>query len=155
MQSIVIVGAGFAGMYAALSAARLRDEQDVSPDTLEIAVVAPEPRLVIRPRLYERAPATMVGVVRHCTRNMDPTRGETSFDVRPPHLLPFCQGEATVTQEISMAQWVKTDLPEPVIRELEVLIRMAQALMGQPKTAEAPEEKIELGQYPGKVIGSL
>jgi NADH dehydrogenase len=56
----MIIGAGFAGMYAALSAARLRDEKGVSPDTLEIAVVAPEPRLVIRPRLYERAPETMV-----------------------------------------------------------------------------------------------
>lgn len=60
MQRILIVGAGFAGMYAALSAARLRDEQRVSRDTLEIAVVAPEPQLVIRPRLYERAPHTMV-----------------------------------------------------------------------------------------------
>jgi NADH dehydrogenase len=60
MQRILIVGAGFAGMYAALCAARLRDEQGVSPDTLEIVVVAPEPRLVIRPRLYERAPETMV-----------------------------------------------------------------------------------------------
>jgi NADH dehydrogenase len=60
MQRILIVGAGFAGMYAALCAARLRDEHGVSSDTLEIAVVAPEPRLVIRPRLYERAPETMV-----------------------------------------------------------------------------------------------
>jgi NADH dehydrogenase len=60
MQHILIVGAGFAGMYAALNAARLRDEQGVSPDTLDIAVVAPEPRLVIRPRLYEPAPETMV-----------------------------------------------------------------------------------------------
>ena len=46
MQRILIVGAGFAGMYATLSAARLRDEHGVSPDTLEIVVVAPEPRLV-------------------------------------------------------------------------------------------------------------
>lgn len=60
MQRILIVGAGFSGMYAALSAARLRDERGVSPDALEIVVVAPEPRLVIRPRLYERAPETMV-----------------------------------------------------------------------------------------------
>jgi NADH dehydrogenase len=60
MNHILIVGAGFAGMYAALSAARLRDERGVSPDTLEIVVVSPEPRLVIRPRLYERAPETMV-----------------------------------------------------------------------------------------------
>src|SRR5262245_13434494 len=47
-------------MHAALNAARLRDKQGVSPDTLEIVVVSPEPRLVIRPRLYERAPETMV-----------------------------------------------------------------------------------------------
>jgi NADH dehydrogenase len=60
MKHILIVGAGFAGMHAALAAARLRDEQGVSPDTLEIAVVSPEPRLVVRPRLYEPAPETMV-----------------------------------------------------------------------------------------------
>jgi len=60
MKRILIVGAGFAGMHAALAAARLRDEQGVSPDTLEITVVAPEPRLVVRPRLYEPAPETMV-----------------------------------------------------------------------------------------------
>src|SRR5437870_2852791 len=60
MNRILVVGAGFAGMHAALSAARLRDEKGVSPETLEIAVAAPEPRLVIRPRLYERMPETMV-----------------------------------------------------------------------------------------------
>jgi NADH dehydrogenase len=50
---LVIIGAGFAGMYAALSAARLRDIQGASPEELEIALVAPEPTLVVRPRLYE------------------------------------------------------------------------------------------------------
>lgn len=60
MKRILIVGAGFAGMYAALSAAKLRHEQGVSLRSLDIAVVAPEPRLVVRPRLYERAPETMV-----------------------------------------------------------------------------------------------
>ncbi len=56
---IIIIGAGFAGMYAALSAARLRDIKGVSPDQLEIALVAPEPTLVIRPRLYEPKPETL------------------------------------------------------------------------------------------------
>ena len=51
---LIIIGAGFAGMYAALSAARLRDIQGVSPEALEIALVAPEPTLVVRPRLYEQ-----------------------------------------------------------------------------------------------------
>jgi NADH dehydrogenase len=56
---LVIIGAGFAGMYAALSAARLRDIRGVSPEELEIALVAPEPRLVVRPRLYEPKPETL------------------------------------------------------------------------------------------------
>jgi NADH dehydrogenase len=56
---LVIIGAGFAGMYAALSAARLREIQGVSPEQLEIALVAPEPTLVVRPRLYEPNPETL------------------------------------------------------------------------------------------------
>lgn len=56
---LIVIGAGFAGMYAALSAARLRELQGVSPDELEIALVAPEPTLVIRPRLYEPKPETL------------------------------------------------------------------------------------------------
>lgn len=56
---LVIIGAGFAGMYAALSAARLRNLQGVSPEELEIELVAPQPTLVVRPRLYEPKPETL------------------------------------------------------------------------------------------------
>jgi NADH dehydrogenase len=56
---LLIIGAGFAGMYAALSAARLRDIHGISPDELEIALVAPEPTLVVRPRLYEPKPENL------------------------------------------------------------------------------------------------
>ncbi|XIA64943.1 NAD(P)/FAD-dependent oxidoreductase [Bradyrhizobium sp. TZ2] len=56
---LIIIGAGFAGMYAALSAARLRDIHGVSPEDLEIALIAPEPTLVVRPRLYESKPETL------------------------------------------------------------------------------------------------
>jgi NADH:ubiquinone reductase (H+-translocating) len=59
MKRLLIIGAGFAGMYAATSAARLRHLQGVSPDELEIALIAPEPFVVIRPRLYEANPETM------------------------------------------------------------------------------------------------
>jgi len=59
-QHIVIIGAGFAGLMAALSAARLRDEKGVSPEDLKITVVSPEPALIVRPRLYEPHPDTMV-----------------------------------------------------------------------------------------------
>jgi NADH dehydrogenase len=43
-------------MYAALSAARLRDIKGASPEKLEIALVAQQPTLVVRPRLYEPKP---------------------------------------------------------------------------------------------------
>lgn len=47
--------------------------------------------------------------VRYCTRNMDPTREATGFDAPPPHLLPLCRGESTVTQEVYME--TKTETP--------------------------------------------
>lgn len=68
---IVIIGAGFAGMYAALSAARLRDIQGVSPEKLEIALVAPEPTLVVRPRLYEPKPETLTAPLQDVLRAID------------------------------------------------------------------------------------
>ncbi|MBR0641720.1 NAD(P)/FAD-dependent oxidoreductase [Plastoroseomonas hellenica] len=58
-QRLIIIGAGFAGMYAALSAARLREAHGVPPDKLQIALVSPEPTLVVRPRLYEPKPETL------------------------------------------------------------------------------------------------
>jgi NADH:ubiquinone reductase (H+-translocating) len=68
---LVIIGAGFAGMYAALSAARLRDIQGASPEELEIALVAPEPTLVVRPRLYERKPETLTAPLQVVLKAID------------------------------------------------------------------------------------
>ncbi|OJJ52354.1 hypothetical protein ASPSYDRAFT_83111 [Aspergillus sydowii CBS 593.65] len=49
---IVIIGAGFAGVWSAFSARRLLNLVDKGDD-FEILVIAPEPVLVMRPRLYE------------------------------------------------------------------------------------------------------
>jgi NADH dehydrogenase len=68
---LVIIGAGFAGMYAALSAARLRDIKGVSPEELEIALVAPEPTLVVRPRLYEPKPETVTAPLQDVLKAID------------------------------------------------------------------------------------
>ena len=68
---LVIIGSGFAGMYAALAAARLRDIEGVSPETLEIAIISPEPVVVIRPRLYEPKPETMAAPLRDVLRAID------------------------------------------------------------------------------------
>jgi len=58
-KHILIVGAGFAGVMAALAASRLRHEKGVSAESLKISVVSPDPELVIRPRLYEPHPEKM------------------------------------------------------------------------------------------------
>lgn len=59
-QRILIIGAGFAGLWSALSAARLLELEGAGNDAVEIALVAPQPALVIRPRLYEANAANMV-----------------------------------------------------------------------------------------------
>ncbi|MEE8122111.1 MAG: FAD-dependent oxidoreductase, partial [Anaerolineales bacterium] len=53
MKNIVIVGGGFAGLWAALGAAHevLENEADI-----QVTVVSKDPYLNIRPRLYERDP---------------------------------------------------------------------------------------------------
>lgn len=56
-QRILIVGAGFAGMWSAVAAKRLIELNDAD---VEVTVVAPEPRLVLRPRLYEATPGNMI-----------------------------------------------------------------------------------------------
>jgi len=68
---LVIIGAGFAGMYAALSAARLRDIKGVQPKHLEIMLVAPEPTLVVRPRLYEPNPETLTASLKEVLEAVD------------------------------------------------------------------------------------
>lgn len=77
---LVIIGAGFAGMYAALSAARLRDIQGTTPEELEIALVSPEPRLVVRPRLYERNPETLAAPLADVLKAIDVVYVQGSVD---------------------------------------------------------------------------
>jgi NADH dehydrogenase len=50
-QQILIIGAGFGGVWSALSAARLLDKHD--RNDIEITVLAPQAELRIRPRFYE------------------------------------------------------------------------------------------------------
>ncbi|MDQ0122985.1 NADH dehydrogenase [Pseudomonas lini] len=50
-QHILIVGAGFGGVWSALSAARLLDQHD--RNDVRITVLAPQAELRIRPRFYE------------------------------------------------------------------------------------------------------
>ncbi|CAI7627914.1 unnamed protein product [Penicillium manginii] len=51
-KKIIIIGTGFAGIWSALAAKRLA-KLTQRENELDILVIAPEPSLVIRPRLYE------------------------------------------------------------------------------------------------------
>ncbi|WP_448632518.1 MULTISPECIES: NAD(P)/FAD-dependent oxidoreductase [Pseudomonas fluorescens group] len=57
-QHILIVGAGFGGVWSALSAARLLDLHD--RNDVQITVLAPQAELRIRPRFYEPDVHTML-----------------------------------------------------------------------------------------------
>jgi len=72
-ERILIIGAGFAGYHAAMSAARLRGLEKVSSKDLEIAVVAPQPVLTVRPRLYEKHPETLVAPLADLFKSIDVT----------------------------------------------------------------------------------
>jgi NADH dehydrogenase len=84
-RSLVVVGSGFAGVWAALSAARQRRALGLD-DVVAIRVVSPQRALGIRPRFYEAdvAPARVelarlfdpVGIEHVCDRatGLDPAR---------------------------------------------------------------------------------
>ncbi|KAF3805826.1 NADH dehydrogenase-like protein [Colletotrichum gloeosporioides] len=57
--SVVIIGAGFAGVWSALSATRLINLKNKTHE-IKVIVISPEPALVIRPRLYESNAANMI-----------------------------------------------------------------------------------------------
>ncbi|CND20162.1 NADH dehydrogenase [Yersinia frederiksenii] len=57
-KRILILGSGFAGMWAAISAARFAHLND--GQNIDIIVLAPQPELRIRPRLYESNVASLV-----------------------------------------------------------------------------------------------
>jgi NADH dehydrogenase len=58
-RRILVIGAGFAGLWSSLAAARRLDLEGTPDGAIEIALVSPEPVLTIRPRLYEAEPANM------------------------------------------------------------------------------------------------
>ena len=62
-QRILVVGTGFAGLWSALAAKGLISASSDIPASqaseIEVVVIAPEPSLVVRPRLYEENPESM------------------------------------------------------------------------------------------------
>ena len=53
MSDVLVLGSGFAGLWAALGAARRLDELGVTPGDVEITVISSQPYHDIRVRNYE------------------------------------------------------------------------------------------------------
>lgn len=68
-KQILIVGSGFSGMWAAVSAARLSALE--GKDNLKIAVLAPIPELRVRPRFYEEKVSTLVAPLTELFAELD------------------------------------------------------------------------------------
>lgn len=99
-HKIVIIGAGFAGVWSALSAKRLIDEKDKNSD-IKVLVIAPQPTLVIRPRLYEANASSMthpLGALFEAA-GIDFFQGTAKAiltDTRTVHALSASGGESTI-----------------------------------------------------------
>ncbi|MEV6237438.1 FAD-dependent oxidoreductase [Lentzea sp. NPDC051838] len=59
MSNVLIVGGGFAGVWSAASAVKLREELGASEEDLRVTLISAGDDMVIRPRLYEADPDRM------------------------------------------------------------------------------------------------
>ena len=58
-KNLVVIGAGFAGLWSAIAARRLIHLHGDGATGVKVTLVAPEPKLVVRPRLYEKDAGSM------------------------------------------------------------------------------------------------
>ncbi|MFG2288796.1 NAD(P)/FAD-dependent oxidoreductase [Streptomyces sp. NPDC048595] len=59
MFDVLVLGGGFAGLWSAAAATRLLRAHGGGPATRTVALLTPDPDLVLRPRLYQDDPARM------------------------------------------------------------------------------------------------
>jgi NADH dehydrogenase len=87
MQRVLVLGGGFAGLWAAAGAARKRAELGLGPNTIEIMLVDRSDYHNIRVRNYE---PDLSDVVIPLARVLDPigVRHGPGSRVAPPHLVP-------------------------------------------------------------------
>ncbi|WP_435948169.1 NAD(P)/FAD-dependent oxidoreductase [Dryocola sp. BD586] len=128
-QKILILGAGFAGMWAALSAARLaalHQRNDV-----EITVLAPQPELRVRPRFYEQKVETLVSPLLPL------------FDVTG---VKFLQGEAQRIDAQGKNVWYRNAQNESTIENYDRLVIATGSYLRRDLVKGAAEHAFDLDQ---------
>jgi NADH dehydrogenase len=96
--NILVVGGGFAGFWAAIAARRVIGSADVT-------LVSPEPRLEMRPRLYEARPETLAVDLRPLLRKVDVgfARGAATRLDTPARTVTLADGERLAYDRLVVA----------------------------------------------------
>lgn len=133
-KQILIVGAGFAGMWAALSAARLADKHQ---QAIDITVIAPQPELRVRPRFYESAVQTLVAPL------------QPLFDVTGVN---FLQGHVEQILPASKEVSWKDANGETHLRRYDRLVLASGSHVNRDAVAGATEHAFDLDQLESAAI---
>jgi NADH dehydrogenase len=128
-QKILILGAGFAGMWAALSAARLAAMYD--REDIEITVLAPQPELRVRPRFYETEVASLVAPL------------QPLFDVTG---VTFVKGEAQRIDSVNQCVWYRDEQGNSTPRQYDRLVLATGSNLKRDLIKGAAEHAFDLDQ---------
>lgn len=128
-QKILILGAGFAGMWAALSAARLTSMHQRSD--IDIVVLAPQPELRVRPRFYEQKVETLVSPLLPL------------FNVTG---VKFVQGEAQRIDAEAKCVWYRNAQNESTVEHYDRLVLATGSHLRRDLVKGAAEHAFDLDQ---------
>lgn len=128
-QKILILGAGFAGMWAALSAARLAAMHQ--REDIEITVLAPQPELRVRPRFYEIQVASLVAPL------------QPLFDVTG---VTFVKGEAQRIDSENHCVWYRDEQGNSTPRQYDRLVLATGSNLKRDLISGAAEHAFDLDQ---------
>lgn len=128
-QRILIIGSGFAGMWAAVSAARLAHRE--GNQTLEIVVLSPQPELHVRPRFYEAGVSSL-------TADLQPLF--SALNIR------FIAGQAERIEATQNSVWYKTPTGESTCLPYNRLIIAAGSQLHNHSIQGASEYGFDIDQ---------
>ncbi len=129
-QKIIIAGSGFAGLWAALSAARAVALAEREGD-VEVVVVSPTPNVHIRPRLYEAV-----------IENMDPDIAPLLAAMGVPHVAGVVR---TIDAERKEVEVLGND-GAPVVLSYDRFVLAAGSTLFQPPVPGLAEHSFNVDQ---------
>lgn len=161
MMRVLIIGSGFAGMWAALGAARARRDLGAAASSIVIDVVAPTSMLCLKPRLYQRdepvfevdiAPllaSVNVGFVAGTVEGLDASKRTATV-----HLATGTVLDAPYDALVLATGSHTTPPPANWRAHVHVLDSAAEALHLRRHVTALPQRAPSAGRYTAVVIGA-